>query len=323
MCIRDRIDHVNDNKKNSRSRRGSIVSGRNSAIPLRSEDLALNRIPLLASVSIPQILPNDIVANGNVEELNVIGPLAQSMVIADRFLEVKQDFDREEDEIDIGAAPQRSPFTPTTGQPPSSVSRFIHHGRNSSEGTPATMVLPELNPEMQQKLDAITKEYMNLINEPPALEFPKRMSMNEQFYTKTKRLLRKKLVGSVHPEETVRERSEERNYEDSQCSSNEEDENHLVLFDNNIMVNKFNNRDEFLSEMDILKKKMAEMIKNIHDADVKEVMRILKESTTRNFQTRFSADVGTILCALVGAEMAERELMRTGNVKYLMVNQKT
>lgn len=88
--------------------------------------------------------------------------------------------------------------------------------------------------------------------------------------------------------------------------------NHLLLFDNSIRVNKFENREEFVREITQLQGKCDGKLKEIAVEETKETARIIKEFDFRNYDKRFNVDIGTVLAALLGSEKAEKELLKNG-----------
>lgn len=88
--------------------------------------------------------------------------------------------------------------------------------------------------------------------------------------------------------------------------------NHLLLYEDATMINRFENRDDFLADVTQLQVRYNAKLKEIALDDQKETLRIIKEFDFRNYDKRFNVDIGTVLAALLGAEKAEKELLKNG-----------
>jgi hypothetical protein len=87
---------------------------------------------------------------------------------------------------------------------------------------------------------------------------------------------------------------------------------HLALYDNDMMINRFEKREEFIREIGQLQARSDAKGKDIAGDDLKETARIIKEFDFRNYDKRFNVDIGTVLAALLGAQKAEKELLKNG-----------
>eukprot|EP01017_Pseudomicrothorax_dubius_P044952 TRINITY_DN7682_c0_g2_i1.p1 TRINITY_DN7682_c0_g2~~TRINITY_DN7682_c0_g2_i1.p1 ORF type:complete len:171 (+),score=44.78 TRINITY_DN7682_c0_g2_i1:200-712(+) len=86
----------------------------------------------------------------------------------------------------------------------------------------------------------------------------------------------------------------------------------LLLFDNDLMINKFENQADFIAEIQALQQKCDAKQRNLYQEDLKETERLIREFDFRNYEKRFMVDIGTVLAAILGAEKAEKELLKNG-----------
>lgn len=85
-----------------------------------------------------------------------------------------------------------------------------------------------------------------------------------------------------------------------------------MLYDDNVILNKYNNREEFIKEYEALSKKLKEKQKALKIFEDKELTRIIKEFDYKNYEKRYSVSCGVVLSALFGSSRADREIIKNG-----------
>ena len=91
-----------------------------------------------------------------------------------------------------------------------------------------------------------------------------------------------------------------------------DEDNNLLLFNNNTVINYFQNRDQFIKEIEKLQRatKRLQRIKEVRDEE--ETRRIAIQYDHHNYQEKFKADFDIVLGALMGASAAERAVQNHG-----------
>ncbi len=86
----------------------------------------------------------------------------------------------------------------------------------------------------------------------------------------------------------------------------------IAIYDNQTLLNKYENKEEFFLLYEQLKNKIREKQRELKLIDEQELSRIVKEFDYKNYAQRYKTDCGTVLAALFGAFNAEREIIRNG-----------
>jgi hypothetical protein len=68
--------------------------------------------------------------------------------------------------------------------------------------------------------------------------------------------------------------------------------------------------------MEVLKTRMGKIEAEQSNDTQREINRIFREFSAKNYEMRYQIDMGTVIAALIGAENAERVLYKSGNIKY-------
>jgi hypothetical protein len=166
-----------------------------------------------------------------------------------------------------------------------------------------------------REIDAMTREYMSSLTRifPTAQEaFARRAkwSLNEVFYYFAQNSIRGIFKDVRQGKIILQDRPKGDNSSDPNGDLDAEPANRLILIDGTIMVNKFDNRKEFLDEMNTIFKKIQVMAKELDAADNREGARIIREYSNKDYELRYGVDLGTILSATLGARKAEQMLLK-------------
>lgn len=86
----------------------------------------------------------------------------------------------------------------------------------------------------------------------------------------------------------------------------------IVLYENNVMLNKYDSREQFIQEYEALSRKLREKEKQLKLMEDKELIRVIKEYDYKNYEKRFGVKCGVVLSSLFGAPRAEREITKNG-----------
>ena len=92
-------------------------------------------------------------------------------------------------------------------------------------------------------------------------------------------------------------------------------ENYIMLYDENSNINSYVNREDFIKKYDQTQKSIGDVQKRVDSLIDEEVIRIFKEYSLKNYESRFQVDLITVLCVLFGARRTRRELMKNGYLK--------
>jgi tetrahydromethanopterin S-methyltransferase subunit G len=84
----------------------------------------------------------------------------------------------------------------------------------------------------------------------------------------------------------------------------------LLLFDNNTVINYFDDRARFIYEVETLDNKIKRQIKTKLDRDEAEIDRIAREYNYRNYGKRYKQDIDIVLGSLLGALVSEKALSK-------------
>ena len=92
-------------------------------------------------------------------------------------------------------------------------------------------------------------------------------------------------------------------------------DNYIMLYEENSNINSYVNREDFIKKYDQTQKSILDVQKNLNNLIDEEVVRIFKEFSLKNYESRFQVDLTTVLCVLFGARRTRRELMKNGHSK--------
>lgn len=92
-------------------------------------------------------------------------------------------------------------------------------------------------------------------------------------------------------------------------------DNYIMMYDDNSLLNNYNNRDDFIKQYDQTQKTMIDYEKKLSTLINEEMVRICKEYEFKNYEARFQRDLLTVLCVLFGAKRTRVELLKNGQLK--------
>ncbi|KAL4482786.1 hypothetical protein ABPG72_022346 [Tetrahymena utriculariae] len=86
----------------------------------------------------------------------------------------------------------------------------------------------------------------------------------------------------------------------------------IVLYENSTMLNKYDSREQFIQEYELLSKRLREKEKQLKQLEDKELIRVIKEYDYKNYEKRFGVKCGLVLSTLLGSIRADREIIKNG-----------
>lgn len=86
----------------------------------------------------------------------------------------------------------------------------------------------------------------------------------------------------------------------------------MSLFENDSFVQSYHSKEDFLKGFESLQNQAKEKFQEIFKEERKEITRIIKEFDYKNYSGRYYIDCETVLCSLIGAVKANKELIRHG-----------
>ncbi|EAR84118.2 hypothetical protein TTHERM_00723030 (macronuclear) [Tetrahymena thermophila SB210] len=86
----------------------------------------------------------------------------------------------------------------------------------------------------------------------------------------------------------------------------------IVLYENSTMLNKYDSREQFIQEYELLSKRLREKEKQLKQLEDKELIRVIKEYDYKNYEKRFGVKCGLVLSTLLGSVRADREIIKNG-----------
>lgn len=92
-------------------------------------------------------------------------------------------------------------------------------------------------------------------------------------------------------------------------------QNTIRLYDEQTLINSYQNREEFIQQYSQLQQKIEDKKKQLKSFDHQEVVRIVREFDFKDYLKKYNIDCGSVLGALFGGKTSDKLLIRYGMLR--------